>query len=686
MTVAVSELTLKLPNVPATPETVCYRPPCWPPPASWIVSEDAQGNPLSQWGDTYWDFSAWAGCSFRLYFAGGHHKRSAPYVGAENQQLLKLLTTWIMWGPRGTRSWTSLKQRFNLLRRIFVLCEREGILADSLERYPRLLENLPSFYSNSVDQQNILITLDRLLRAKEHLGFALLDQQGIKELSQSFRELPASDTEQTAYIPPRIWTYQILRLRECLDDYLAHRQQIADCFNFCIDAYAHNFGSLTTALATRRPLSTYLPFTKQKIGAGAKNGRRFYDGFESTAARFGISGLLRRWIYTSSARALDIKSFTAYLTLIQVAGISYIANFTLQRKEEVGALRTDCLMWETIPGLGTVPIIRGETTKTEPDDDARWPTSPSVAVAIDAMRAVTDLRMRCASANPEVACTDDELDNPYLYHVPFEPWSSIPGKWKRYSTRPTVQSYQAMTARYPRLFDPEQLRITEQDLTAARMFTPNLDKDGKFKVGEVWPLAYHQLRRTGAINMFASGLLSESSIQVIMKHLTLLQTRYYGQNFSRVRFNEDYETLTDAARYEVMARQIQALVSDRYVSPLGELRKQEILMNLVSTKDFKALAKAGEKNEVSFRATRLGGCVKRGDCEYGGIESIARCAGGDGGKPCRDAIYDAAKKPSAERQAQGIEQRLKDAHPDSPREHALRAELRGLRNYIDAIR
>lgn len=249
-----------------------------------------------------------------------------------------------------------------------------------------------------------------------------------------------------------------------------------------------------------------------------------------------------------------------------------------------------------------------------------------------------------------------------------------------------VQPYQFVMQRYPCLFDPEQMRITEDDLATARMFTPNLDKGGKFKVGETWPLAYHQLRRTGGINMFASGLLSDSSIQVIMKHLTLLQTRYYGQNHSRVRFNEDFESLTVTARYEVMARQIEALVKERYVSPLGDGRKREIVVNLVGNKEFNVLVKAGRNGEVSFRETRLGGCTKNGHCDYGGIESIVRCTGGDGDKPCREAIYDRAKQLSVERQLASIERRIEMAQPDSPRARALKAEALGLRKYLNVVR
>ncbi|WP_250514034.1 hypothetical protein [Caballeronia sp. INDeC2] len=164
--------------------------------------------------------------------------------------------------------------------------------------------------------------------------------------------------------------------------------------------------------------------------------------------------------------------------------------------------------------------------------------------------------MSSAAQNPTVGCSKYDRENPCLFHNAFEPWAAVPGKWKGYSTRPKLQSYWYLLQRYPRLFDLEVLKITEQDLVIARQFTPNLNKDGRFAVGKTWPLAYHELRRTGAINMFASGLLSESSIQVILKHLTLLQTRYYGRNFSRLRFSEDFENQVVSARYEVMGRQI----------------------------------------------------------------------------------------------------------------------------------
>ncbi|MGF6658222.1 hypothetical protein OKW34_008812 [Paraburkholderia youngii] len=679
------ELGFKLPSALITPENACYRPPHWPPPADWVVSEDVLGNPLSRWGGPSWDYSAWVGKSFILNFAGGRHSKSVPTLGPENQDVMRLLATLLMWGPYGEKSWRWIRNCFDILRRIVVLCEHESILASNLARFPKVLSQVPGLLKNASMRKTLLITLDRLRRSEHLIGFELVDERGIRLLSAAFAEDGKDKGEQTAYIPPRIWTYQNLRLRSCLDEFLEHRQQVEDCFNFCVDAYAHNFGSLESALAPRKRSGCFPPFSLQKKGAGNRSGQHYYGPFELTAKKFGIDALLQRWVRPPNGKPINIRCFSAYLTLIQYAGFAYIANFTLQRLEETAESRSDCFVWDEDPVLGRIPVVRGETTKTDPDSDAWWPTSPSVEVAVKAMTSVAKLRMHCAASDPRVNCSAYDKANPFLLHTSFEPWSCAPGECKPYSIRPNVMSYQGFAQRFPQLFDVQTLKITEADLATARMFTPNLNKKGKFKVGTIWPLAYHQLRRTGAINMFASGLLSDSSIQVIMKHVTLDQTRYYGQNYTRARFNKEYEAITVSARYEVMAKQIENLVEDRYVSPLGEQRKQEILAYLLSPKDFKSLVKASEKCEASFRETRLGGCTKRGHCEYGGIESIAPCAGSKGRKPCRDAIFDKAKRLSVERQLENAERGVKESQPDSPRATYLESEAQGLRNYLNVI-
>ena len=683
MTKAKMEFSLKLPGTPAAQNNLCVTPPSWPPPLDWIVSLDRDGNSRSEWGAPIWDFTAWAGYSFKLHFAKTPRRRGSK-LGQQNQHLLRMCATWLIWGPQGNMSWRTLRTRFGVLRRVVLLCEHSGIVASDLVRFPRVQRLIIDVVAGKEERKVLLVIFDRLYRARESLGFVLVDEAGIRRLAEEFAAANHDDIEQTAYIPSRIWTYQVTRLRECLDDFLAHRQAVENCFDFCLAAYVKNYGSLAAAVATRRNGTGINPFTDPGHKTGKRTGREYHGRFEDTAKRFGVDVLFRKWAETAGG-VLNITQFSTYLSLVQHAGLAYIGNFTLQRSAEFADLRSDCLIWEEDPSFGRIPTICGETTKTDPDSDARWPTSPSVDVAVEALTLVAGMRVRCALESAEAGWTEYDVSNPFLYTHAYEPWSTSQGE-KPYSVRPNLARYTAVVERFPRLFDPEKLRITQEDLNTARLFTPNLDKAGSFAVGKIWPLAYHQLRRTGAINMFASGILSDSSIQVIMKHLTLLQTRYYGRNFSRLRLNQEWEDMTVAARYEVMAKQMESITEERYVSPYGEERKQQIVLDLIGEKDFERLDKEGIKGNVSFRAIRLGGCTNREHCEYGGIESISRCTGGDGDKPCPQVIYDKRKRPSAERQLESVVKKLNNAEADSPRAQALQAEAQGLRNFLHDTR
>jgi hypothetical protein len=680
-----SQLVFQIQDTQLSPNNRCYRPTEWPPSLDWVVSLDSSGNPLSRWEDDKWDFSAWVGNKFKLDFVGGDHKNSPPFIGAPNQQILRLLTTWMLWGPKGSKSWATLFRNFHLVRRVIAFCESEGVLASQLDRFPILLNKLHTLFAHS-DANSILLQFDRLQRHKDIIGTCVLGEAELAILVKSFKEnIEEVEVEQTAYIPPRIWQYQNVRLRECLEDFVKNQKNIEECYDFCVEAYIQNYGSVESAI-TALSSGVDRPFASPpSLKSNINSTKKYHGSFINTAKEFDIDDLLSRWVSPKVKGSYGVTHLGSYLNLVQLVAVIYIANFTLQRKEEVSSLRSNCLTWEIDDSVGRFAIIHGVTTKTEQDDDAHWPTSPNVEIAVLAASAIVRMRMKYMSQVDVFMCSDEDKVNPYLFHYSYDPWSAGPKDVRPYSLRPRLPGYSQIVLRYPKLFALEVMRITEDDLVKARMFTPNLNKDGKFAVGEQWPIAFHQLRRTSAINMFASGLLSDSSIQMIMKHLTLLQTQYYGRNYTRMNFNREVEEIAVASRYEVMAKQIGDLVSDRYVSPMGNVRKNEIVVNLIDSKEFSALVRAGTSGEISFRETRLGGCTKRTSCEYGGIESIARCAGGDGDKPCRDAIFDKTKKASVLRAIEENQLRIKSAQLGSPRKTALEAEVQGLRNYLDAI-
>lgn len=186
--------------------------------------------------------------------------------------------------------------------------------------------------------------------------------------------------------------------------------------------------------------------------------------------------------------------------------------------------------------------------------------------------------------------------------------------------------------------------------------------------------------------MFASGLLSDSSMQFQMKHASRLMPLYYGRGYSKLHLNEEAESVVITAMYEATAHKLHSAMSSRFVSPHGEERKQSIVVNLVGEKDAKALAAAARRGHTVFREIRLGACTKRGTCEYGGVESIARCAGGDGAAPCADALYDRTMAPGVAKELERLDRELERFPAASPRQKALLAERRGLENFLNVVR
>lgn len=585
---------------------------------------------------------------------------------------------------------------FTPMKAIISLCTQEGILASDLSRFPAVAAKIPKVIPKSTFRHTVS-ELQGILDMRDILGFTLLDQSGLKRLVAA---TPIHKSAQTEYIPPRIWSYQHERLRVCLEDYLQHQSQVEECFNFCVDAYTQNYGSLSAAI-TNRSKGFMRPFrTPPCSGSGQITGRKFYGPFVHTSDRFGITGLLERWTPPSKGRGTGIKQLTSYLSLIQHVGLAYILNFTLMRRDEGRSLRADCFQEEYDEKLGKIYLVCGETTKTDTDSDARWPTSVKVKLAIDAMLSVSRLRLRCAQATPGCNLTIEDLANPYLLDRSYEPWAGkIDGVQNSDATlRPTYgvrhssnETYQRLITTYPTLFDIDAVTIRQKDLDIARAICPSLGPN--FQVGKPWHFTFHQLRRTGTVNMTLSGLVSDSTMQYQLKHRSRNMTLYYGRGSSTLALNEEVRVMLINAQYETMGREINAVLSERFVSPYGSEHKKKLISDLISPPDTIMLDEmdvhqfeaAARKGKISFRSTVLGACMKRGKCEGDSIDSIANCSGGDGSAPCRDVLFDRNRTEQNQVRLDGIKQQLEATPQNSPLYRALHQEKLGLENYFAYI-
>lgn len=673
-------LAINMPQV--TPEAQNYRPQTWPPHHDFPIVIDADGAVVSRYGDSIWDISLWAKRRLVLNFGDGPHIKGQLNISSANADLYRQIAAWWLYGFKAVQTAITLKNRFNFLRSIFILCSSHGIVASELMRFPAVAERLPEVIAPS-QFEHVLTLLHTLYEQREHLGFTLLDRTGLARLEAA---MPEHESRQTPYIPPRIWAYQVNRLRAFLDDFHAHRDGIEECYRFCLASYSKNFGSLSDVFR-HESRTGRLPFGNKPEYTGAHTGAEFHGAFWETAQRCGIDGLLTRWVIKSDgisgSSVRDIRHLAAYFSMVSHVGMAYLLNFSLMRIEEGWSLRSDCLEIENDNRFGPIYILHAETTKTTEDDDARWPTSPSTKIAVEAMTCIARLRMICAEANPNMTIAAEDIRNPFLIQRVHEPWAGGVKQDQKHSVRLGTLAYSDAIKRYPNLFDPEELRITERDLQIARLVNPTLNSE-IFAVGNIWPLAWHQLRRTGAVNMQASGLVSDPSLQYLLKHATRSMSLYYGQGYSRVALNDEARTMYIRTMYEVLGKEVALLFSDRFVSPYGEKRKSEIL-KLVDQNDNKKLTELAKSGKVAWRETLLGGCTSTKPCNKGGIENVALCGGSEESKACASILYDREKIPAVKQLGYVIKSRLAQAPSGSPLRESLEAQQRTVEYVLRVI-
>lgn len=677
MSINLSHFGLAINASAVGPTARSFRPPNWPPPKDWVCIEDKEGNPVSRYGDHVWDFTLWAGYTITFDFGDGPKRRAnSPVIDPANAEILRQLLTWRAWGPRAVPAVSTLMLFAKYIRQIIQVCSDNKILASNLWRYPAVIDQIAQTLAPS-NYDKIVAELERLRDARDFLGFELLDAAGIQRLKAAQSD---HQTEQTEYIPPRIWTYVVNRVAECTQDYLAHRAQIEDCFAFCVNAYVQND---VVAYRERTGQGYANPFRNSPLNyTGVRSAFIYFGPFADTAQRLGIKEVLERWV----GGIEDIRAFTTYLHLVRYAALADIAAFTLMRIDEATSVRWNCQTWHDDPVFGRIPLIQAETTKTDPDDQGLWITSPSVEFAIQALQSIAKMRISCVERWPAES-------NPALITAVLEPWGGGKSSAKQAGVKPSITNLKEVVRKNPKLFDLAELTITEDDLKIAKAVCPSLNAE-RFQVGKPWSLAWHQFRRTGAVNMFASGGISDSSMQLQMKHLTRWQPLYYGRGNTALHLNDSARVLLVNAQYETMGRQLAEVHNDRFVSPYGDDHKAKLLspansgepVSLISEGDAHHYEKAARKHHMNFRATVLGGCMKNGQCEGDCVSSVWDCAGGEGESPCINVLFDRNRAKANQKRLDGVVKQLEVTPPDTPRYRHLEKEKRGLENYFAYIR
>lgn len=355
----VATMGLAIESSAVSSEAKNFRPQTWPPSDDFPIVITNEGQVISRYGDCIWTLSPWIRRARILNFGDGPPVARTPRITPANANLLRQVVAWWLYGPNAVRSAITLAQRFYDIRALFSLCSSQGILASDLSRHPAIAEEFASKLPPSQGPK-ILTLLHSLYEQREQLGFTLLDRGALTRLEAA---LPNHEKRQTAYIPPRIWAYQIERLRLFLNDFHLHREQIESCFHFCLNAYVKNSGSLAESCRVGRK-KTWGPFWVGRGCNGRRSGRSYYGPFVKTARQFGIEELLLRWVTPKkdALSAISIQSLSTYFSMVGYAGMAYLLNFSLMRIDEGWSLRADCLEIENDSRFGQMCMLRGRTS------------------------------------------------------------------------------------------------------------------------------------------------------------------------------------------------------------------------------------------------------------------------------------------------------------------------------------
>jgi hypothetical protein len=634
----------------------CFKSSDYPPKNDFVMSIDQKGKVMTRYGDDVWDFSAF-GCTVKLHFSK---------YDETNKALFKQLMYYIIYSHLFSGNYKVVIPWYMTFQNIFKTCVKYKLDARDLHRFPKVIEEIaksdasasPSMFAKNIH------TLNRILKNQGQIGFTLLNEKNII-LYKQFD--PEYTDGQTPYIPNRIWTMYIQHLDSVLDDFEAQQDKLEALFHYL---------TKTALLNEKKGVSNKVISPFNHLGA---NDKVIYSGtFEDYLTTNDLMTLFDKYAekrvsngFDRGTRRYTIDQFTYLLNNVSMSCYLYILYYSIMRKEEGMSLRTDCLQIENDERLGDFYLLAGETTKTDPDSDARWIVPKRVKRAVDVAKTLVDWKIQYVQ---------DLNETPHLFQN-----MSVWQKANRTSKARYIGSFNnsiALGASY--FFKLSQYKITQEDYDEALGLTPSLIRQDWFKVGNVWRFGYHQFRRTLAVH-FAVNKVHASSTQLQMKHGTREQQFHYQNNSGRLRLNRVSEQEVVNEHYAQMSRNITSVVNGEGILPHTKSPVKDEVVRIVTDGDRKKLLKALKNGVVGARENIIGWCMKQGECEFGGFTTITPCTGGDGGNPCSDVIIDGAREQEFKDDKVHYENKMKNAPEGSPLHKAFKAEVQGYEKVLGII-
>ncbi|HFQ9247450.1 TPA: hypothetical protein ACHTMH_003797 [Pseudomonas aeruginosa] len=419
---------------------------------------------------------------------------------------------------------------------------------------------------------------------------------------------------QTKLIPSRIYSTLICSLGEMLDTFNSNSHAICELYERRAD----------DALFGVPQLKSYMN-KKSVTWANALAEVGLTDFFEKSS--------ISNW-----------KLLSTYLGQIQAAAKYWIHLFSGMRDNEANFLPADAYTSINV-GDGSFKILQGFTSKISARNHTAtfWITHEIVEKGVAAAVAVGRIAaLKCG--------WDDTNKSQFPLFVgkiarQKKSGSSNKHTW-HFESAPVAGSIPDSALR-PLLAIFPALCIREEDIRELEMFDGfrNWRDDATVKIGDTWPLATHQCRRSLAVYGARSGMLSLGSSALQFKQLTEAMASYYRKDSAfAVNFlqTEDCHNWMEELEHE---RRIAEFIQYEgnvinSTSRLwgGEGNRIQVARDkgvpLIITTDRALTERKFALGEMVYKASPIGGCTNLEHCDKISFTSIFACI------DCEKAILD----------------------------------------------
>ena len=349
-----------------------------------------------------------------------------------------------------------------------------------------------------------------------------------------------------------------------------------------------------------------------------------------------------------------------------------IAAFTGMRKGELLSIPLSGLKAISTKN-GDFPVVWSTTTKLEKNGAphfTKWVTSSVVEIAF---KVASIIAYGALSWSDDRDAKDIKEQEVPLFLSVENGKKGKPHPRFRY----TATSFSGCSLQ--RLYNAK-LNISSQDVAEISWFLYGENMPELVKPGGVWPLTFHQFRRSMAVYAAASGKVSYPALKAQLKHISLVMTVYYSDSNSRAVNILGDELEVKALREEwsdakarVEADDLFNLIESETLlagSAGKRLRAQQARGDLPNFLDSRKLTNQAVKNgKIRYRQTLVGGCMSIRPCNKGAGVLASACIS------CENAVFLPGSKAALEETkafyqgelAEGVPKRARQEYEENVR-------------------